>query len=196
MRLWREAPRIPMSDLTIASMPELTIQQRTDLIHFLQRERGVTCGLVGATGIQPLAHTFSVRMKEQRQRTDSKSMGDAALLGMLRSIRAEVDEFQLDGEAPAIEDSPSRAAGLFYSIFTRFNQLISIVLDRSSGYEIYDAFARLKEATGIERAFLCGVLALPRAALAHLPSRAFADLVIGMQQQRYFEQKREKHRGC
>ena len=154
----------------------MTIQQRTELIHLLQRERGVTCALVGANGNQPLAHTFAVRMKEQRHLTDSMNMGDAALLGMLRSLRADADEFQLDGEAPAIEDSP-RAAGLFYSIFTRFNQLISNVLDRSSGYEIYDAFARLKEATGIERAFLCGVLALPRAALAHLPSRAFADLV-------------------
>ena len=53
--------------------------------------------------------------------------------------------------------------------------------------KIFHAFAQLKEATGIERAFLCGALALPPAALAHLPSRAFAELVMGLQQQRAHE---------
>ena len=43
------------------------------------------------------------------------------------------------------------------------------------------AFARLKEATGVERAFLCGMLALPEASLPELPSRAFAGFVLVVQ---------------
>jgi hypothetical protein len=61
-------------------------------------------------------------------------------------------------------------------------------LDPSS-QTAFAAFAHLKEATGIERAFLCGALALPEAALPRLPTRAFADLVIGMQQQRAYEDR-------
>lgn len=53
----------------------------------------------------------------------------------------------------------------------------------------FEAFALLKESTGIERAFLCGALALPEAALPKIPTRAFADLVIGMQQQRVYEER-------
>ena len=44
------------------------------------------------------------------------------------------------------------------------------------------AFARLKEATGVERAFLCGMLALPEASLPELPSRAFAGFVLVVQE--------------
>ena len=44
------------------------------------------------------------------------------------------------------------------------------------------AFARLKEATGVERAFLVGMLALPEAALSELPSRAFAGFVLVVQE--------------
>eukprot|EP00962_Isochrysis_galbana_P027662 scaffold8700_cov69-Isochrysis_galbana.AAC.1 len=68
------------------------------------------------------------------------------------------------------------------------------VLEGGSGLDpnsqtAFAAFAHLKEATGIERAFLCGALALPEAALPRLPTRAFADLVIGMQQQRAYEDR-------
>ena len=37
------------------------------------------------------------------------------------------------------------------------------------------------QATGVERAFLCGMLALPEASLPELPSRAFAGFVLVVQ---------------
>ena len=157
----------------------LSIQQSTESVHHLQRERGITCGLMGAHGNQRLVQYFATRVVEQRRQTDT-FLSDATTLGTLQSIREDADEF-------SHHTNSSQAASTFYSIFTRFNSLISGLLEASSGNEIYDAFARLKEATGIERAFLCGALALPASALAHLPSRAFADLVIGMQQQRSYE---------
>ena len=38
------------------------------------------------------------------------------------------------------------------------------------------------QATGVERAFLCGMLALPEASLPELPSRAFAGFVLVVQE--------------
>ena len=169
----------PPGATATSESPTQSIEQRTALIHNLQRERGVTCGMVGAHDNRPLAQYFLTRVQEQRRLTDSLPFADMGTLDRLRSIRSSADE-AADG---------SRAASVFYFIFKSFNSLISDVLAESSRgvNEIYDAFARLKEATGIERAFLCGALALPPAASAHLPSRAFAELVIGMQQQRSYE---------
>ena len=101
----------------------------------------------------------------------------------------------------------------FYTAFTSYNALCEQILTRPAAQALRDAdgeaveaepwrrqakdnalgagwavpmlaFARLKNWHGVERAFLCGVLALPDDAVASLPSRAFADLVIGLQQQR------------
>ena len=86
-------------------------------------------------------------------------------------------------------------ASNFYSVFTRYNALIAQLLDQvahacgSGPRSAYVAFAQLKEGTGIERAFLCGALAMPSEALAALPSRAFATLVMGLQQQKIHESK-------
>ena len=51
--------------------------------------------------------------------------------------------------------------------------------------------SRSQEASAIERGFLCGALSLPDAALAALPSRAFAGFVLVMQQQRQLQVARQ-----
>ena len=43
--------------------------------------------------------------------------------------------------------------------------------------------SRLKESIGRQRAFLCGSLALPEEAIPGFTSRAFADLVVCVNQQ-------------
>lgn len=198
---WQSPRTLPSRDtngaLSLISMASdvLRVLQRSELVHKLQRERGVTCGSVASS--DPTLF-FSGRMLEQREQTflsfsDTDLLpAETATLQQLQQIRARADSF-----IKQVDKSGEQAAVAFYSIFSQFNQLILAVLDRTAGggidsprhnnFEIFDAFARLKEATGVERAFLCGALALPPAALAHLPSRAFADLVIGMQQQRSHE---------
>ena len=147
------------------------------LVHRLQRERGVTCGLVASSR----SEYFRELVEEQRRSTNELAT-DACTRAELKQVRAEADR----------EIGDATRATTFYSVFQRFNALIQATLEAQScsgrsTHEIYDAFVRLKEATGIQRAFLCGALALPLSSLAHLPSRAFADLVIVLQQQRQYE---------
>lgn len=158
--------------LSLISMASdvLRVLQRSELVHKLQRERGVTCGSVASS--DPTLF-FSGRMLEQREQTflsfsDTDLLpAETATLQQLQQIRARADSF-----IKQVDKSGEQAAVAFYSIFSQFNQLILAVLDRTAGgsidrprhnnFEIFDAFARLKEATGVERAFLCGALALHR----------------------------------
>lgn len=43
-----------------------------------------------------------------------------------------------------------------------------------------EEFARLKQATGVERAFVCGVLSMHAKEVTALPPRAFADFVMAV----------------
>lgn len=116
-----------------------------------------------------------------------------------------LDSAQFESE---VEGYYTASAEAFYTTFAAFNQLIRdlletsastldtehalraddgagevFVLDDSSG-EVYALFARLKESTSIQLAFLCGALSLSRHAVGLLPSRAYADLVVTLQLQR------------
>ena len=100
----------------------------------------------------------------------------------------------------ALGTQPTVAAD-FYTAFTSYNALCEQILTRPAAQALRDAdgeaveaepwrrqgkdnalgagwavpmlaFARLKNWHGVERAFLCGVLALPDDAVASLPSRA------------------------
>ena len=152
---------------------------RSKLVHQLQRERGVTCGMVGSGGSRHFAELVAIH------RGQTNGMEGCSKLALLPAIREAADA-SLVGDGGAAADA--RAAASFFDVFSRFNALIKSLLDNGQHTsEISHAFAQLKEATGIERAFLCGALALPATALDHLPSRAFAELVIGLQQQRTHE---------
>ena len=164
------------------------------MIHQLQRERGVTCGLVGSGG----GAYFIGLVAEHRSLTDTLAM-DSATQATLLEIRAIADEsssYMTRGSVDIASDDSAAAATAvaFVTVFSRFNQLIQRTLDTAAERSpdifeasIVEAFSRLKEATGVERAFLCGALALSPLALTHLPSRAFAELVMGLQQQRAHE---------
>ena len=166
----------------------ISMDESLHIVHVIQRERGRTCGWVASSG----AGTWCERVFESRQTTDeaiekaAKPL-DADVEERLREVRSTADA------AVASDPPPNAIALAFYAAFSRYNSLIKEVIDRSTNafhageFEIYMAFTRLKEATGIERAFLCGALALPDESIAHLPSRAFADLVIGLQEQRRYK---------
>ena len=155
------------------------LQHLTQLVHMLQKERGMTCGLVGSGGAQ----YFAALVSKQRELTDGMSM-EPESHAVLMQTRAQADAATTNANAENLAIS-------FVDVFSTFNALIKQTLEKSSttgeSYDIFEAFAQLKEATGIERAFLCGALALPLESLAHLPSRAFAELVVGLQQQRAHE---------
>ena len=185
---------------------------RMRLLHAVQRERGVTCGWVASSGAQPWndLHVELRRATDERDAASDvrqklveiRAAADASVGGAPRRKLAEV----------ALGTQPTVAAD-FYTAFTSYNALCEQILTRPAAQALRDAdgeaveaepwrrqgkdnalgagwavpmlaFARLKNWHGVERAFLCGVLALPDDAVASLPSRAFADLVIGLQQQR------------
>ena len=188
-------------DVTLASMPAAEI---TALVHCFQKERGVTCGWVGSHFGGSHSTIFDALVPEMRKLVDAQRM-PGRYRAMLDRARAEADtsvaSAKEEAEAPPSAFRRQRNARLaptsFYSIFLRFNELIGPLVEAHYNNEltrnsllrdpVHEAFARLKEATGVERAFLCGVLALPEESLVHLPARATADLVLGMQQQRTHE---------
>lgn len=162
-----------------------------DFIHNLQRERGTTCCWVarasgnaeGADVQAPLHDVHEVRIA-----TDACNGLDGTIKEWLEQIRILADE--LVAGRPTAEAT----ADMFYTVFRHYTELIKEVINQSVGTQdgseesnVFVALTRLKEAMGIERAFLCAALTLPREALAHLPSRAFADLVIGLQEQRTYK---------
>ena len=186
--------------VTLATMPAAEI---TALVHCFQKERGATCGWVGSHYGESHSH-FDALVKQTRKLVDAQRM-PGFYRARLDSIRAEAGatiaaaKAEADAEAEA-EAPPSAlrrqrsnhiAPTSFYSIFVQFNELIGPLCQATYNSEltptsllrdpIHEAFACLKEATGVERAFLCGVLALPEESLVHLPARATADLVRRMQ---------------
>ena len=181
-------------DVTLASMPAAEI---TALVHCYQKERGVTCGWVGSHFGGSHSH-FDALVTETRKLVDAQRMPGKYRV-MLDRARAEADtsvaSAKSEAEAPPSAFRRQRSARLaptsFYSIFLKFNELIGPLVEAHYNDEltrnsllrdpVHEAFARLKEATGVERAFLCGVLALPEESLVHLPARATADLARGMQ---------------
>ena len=181
-------------EVTLASMPAAEI---TALVHCFQKERGVTCGWVGSHFGESHSH-FDALVTWTRKLVDAQRM-PGRYRAMLDRARAEADTSvaaaKTEAEAPPSAFRQQRSARLaptsFYSIFLRFNELIGPLVEAHYNDEltrnsllrdpVHEAFARLKEATGVERAFLCGVLALPEESLVHLPARATADLARGMQ---------------
>ena len=181
---------------------------RMALLHAIQRERGVTCGWVASCGAE---EPWGLLLPDLRRVTDSM-LKSSDIASTLRRIRTEAstsvsraeDNYMYSWQTPATGTSED-----FYRCFRDFNELnrtilkrpaAQVVCDRSEaelvnttvevavGSEAFRAFTAMKEWHGVERAFLCGVLALPEDALPELPKRAFADLVTGMNQQKAQEQ--------
>jgi len=192
--------------------------RRTAVVHVVQRERGVTCGWVASGGAQFEDKIAAVREATDSARP-SPTVAEAVARIRSEADAAVANARSCGGEDAGCELSGVAAlAPRFHSVFSDWNALLQQALAAAPdevalatgepaspeapceasaaaasfdprAVKAYAAFAHLKEATGIERAFLCGALALPEEALPHLPSRAFADLVIGLQQQRAFEER-------
>ena len=199
----------------------LTRESMTELVHCIQRERGATCGWLGAGGIGAfgeLVHSSRIltnealnncRAEVTRQVIGAIREDTRKAITLVTGVGSEGDPKQWVSKG---ERTTRYLASSFYALFKRFNALVKSLLEETTALtsrhhgthwdsdsqhvgDAYDSisgdafadFARLKECTGMERAFIVGALALPESCLPQLPARAYADLIIGMQQARAYE---------
>ena len=179
-------------------------QSMIELVHCVQRERGATCGWVASAGL-----SFGDMSQKAREATDAvlESIKAERTRQLLKGVRQDSAAAIANASSEEVHSGPlspgdhqmEQLAVDFYDIFKRFNILIRGLLDettmvrehsgafRAAASDAFGDFARLKESTGCLRAFITGALALPEKAVPKLPTRAFADLVIVMQQTRSYE---------
>lgn len=152
------------------------------VIHHLQAERGVTCGTL-ANGPQEHDTIFTCGMRESRTATD-------AVLEYVAS-RADLSAQQAALEvlrAAASEQVPeSEMVDAFMDSFLGYDELIEDVQaellgedvsNMSTATTILAAFAQLKDALGVVRAFVAAALVVPEGALDTLSGRMRGKLVV------------------
>ena len=151
----------------------------SQLLHWLQNERGATCAWVAGGGRQGHFRDLFCQWRENANRELQRSHEVPA--EELVQLRESVDQLDLD--------TSDGLALHFYSVFSRFNQICGALVPRcgTGKSKPLEEFARFKEMTGVERAFLCGVLSLPDEEVSALPPRAFADFVLCCHAQRLHE---------
>lgn len=173
---------------------------RSALLHQVQRERGVSCGFLSSIGA---IEYFDV--PTFRSRTDSTNQTDM-YVDQLTSVRTLVDT-SIDEIRSQESSDPAALANSFYNAFRSYsdicNDLLSaqevmLAVHDEDATRTHDpinqtmcVFSRFKESVARQRAFLCGALALPDEAIPVFSTRAFADLVVCVHEQRAYEQQLE-----
>ena len=165
--------------------------QATSFVHAVQLERGCSCAWVASGGRLDDFGELVIIHRMQTDRTGKHSSSRA--IQKLKALRFDVDTaVHADSSIPSTQSKISQS---FYAAFHGYTSLISQLLsDEIGDHELSPqgeapdmqaqcAFAKLKEALGIQRAFICGALALPDEAVRDLPPRAFADFVTCMHAQ-------------
>ena len=169
-----------------------TIEQ--GIVHWLQLERGSSSVLIASGNGATLESSesedrpsFATMVAAHRSAVNERLAPIEGIEAELDSVRQEVDAFVNSSEC----ELPSSRALAFYRVFTAYTAVLNqLLLDDSAlpadtvDRQAKHAFAKLKEALGETRAFVCSVLALSDDAVAHLPVRAFADIVGFMKRHR------------
>ena len=140
-----------------------------------------------------------------RSRTDSTNQTDM-YVDQLTSVRTLVDT-SIDEIRSQESSDPAALANSFYNAFRSYsdicNDLLSaqevmLAVHDEDATRTHDpinqtmcVFSRFKESVARQRAFLCGALALPDEAIPVFSTRAFADLVVCVHEQRAYEQQLE-----
>ena len=170
------------------------------LIHQMQLERGCSCAWVASSGnlvdFERLVISHRTQTTGLLQKADYaryRSLVHKELMG----LRSKADGAVVGASGGSRQATPRELANAFYGVLTGYTDMIAHLLDdvyvegdqgsfkKGSPDQIAaEAFAWLKEALGIERACVCGILCLPEASLPYLPKRAFADFVLCMEKQR------------
>ena len=181
-------------------MPGLPVDS---LAHLLQHERGCTCAWVASGGALDDFESLVIQHRTQTSSLLNRPEQQAIKMLVyepLMSLRSGADRVVVDSPKRTTHNDVAHA---FYDCLAGYTNVIASVLDfeldiDSSSREpeggaaaeesprktTMIAFNGLKEAMSIERAFVCGILSLPEAAIPHLPKRAFADFVLCMEKQR------------
>ncbi len=146
----------------------------SNLVHELQKERGMTAGFLGSKGAK-----FSSEIKEQRRSTDEKAeilhqyLGGFDLSSMSKSFKSDLDKAldllkQIDLKRDAVDTQNIQlndALGYYTNINAYFLGLISELSTVSPDGELaimtaaYANYLQGKERAGIERAVLSSVFA-------------------------------------
>ena len=147
----------------------------SELVHELQKERGLTAGFIGSKG----SATFFKKLKQQRQQTDTLKSQKLSTNLKLVNIMTKVGLTQTQNKNIALIDkitairqqvnNQTISLGDALSFYTNLNasllQVISTIADISQSPDIkqqslaYYNFTQAKERAGIERAVLSSVFA-------------------------------------
>jgi hypothetical protein len=167
------------------------------LLHRVQRERGATAAWLACGGSEQYFGDMVVALRAQ---TDASISARPALIDVLQRLRSIVDH-ECSSSArsgqqitePMTEEAAARLAQTFYSTFRAYVSVVDGLIDSErvryraelgSMADVAIAFTLVKENVALQRGFVTGMLALPHVAVRFVPPRAFADLVICLQQQR------------
>lgn len=174
------------SILSDTKREDLDATQLSKLLHHVQRERGASC----AWASSGFSNGY-FQIPEFRMATDAAD-GTGIVSERIQSVRDTVDGVVV------------RDATQFYAVFQQFCSLCEDMLceqeamfgsgpSSSPESATLCTFSRLKESVGRQRAFLCGALALPEKVLHTFSTRAFADLVVCVHQQKAYVQSLEEN---
>ena len=163
----------------------------------IQIERGFSCVWVasGGTQLDYLEQVHDAREQVDSTHRDLPEENLSSHLNELAILRQGVDAFCASDSAT----TPEAQAQHFYATFANYGRVLDGLLAAETppassspcaspaqdlSVLCQASFAKLREAWGEIRGFVCGALALPDAAVKHLPARAFADLVTSIHRQR------------
>jgi len=140
----------------------------SELVHELQKERGLTAGYMGATD----SATFSTKLQQQRKLADQMrsayqeyleenkgAISEPGLIAQLNDIDRKLS--QLESNRSAVDQkstSPSEAIGFYTSLNSKILAIASAIKDSAPNADIsnamfsYYSFLQGKERAGIERA--------------------------------------------
>ncbi|GMH72050.1 hypothetical protein TrLO_g6960 [Triparma laevis f. longispina] len=180
-------------------------------VHCLQKERGSTAANVSAHGSDSL---FCSAQQSCRQLTNysfttlssfcddnNNSKNKADFTREIKDSFLTLEELRESADdGLKVEGKSSHLPLLFHSAFINYNKLITSLLklmDRGTPdlsqtselrdlFAFYQTFCLFKEATGIERALLSGILALKEEKLLNMlqPGTLFGDLILVVQRQK------------
>ena len=180
-----------------AALTRAVLPRGNDLVHQLQLERGCSCAWVASGGtlldFENLVISHRGLTTSLLSEPEHKQLREITHEPLMR-LRKQSDDAVVGNGRPATD---KELADAFYNLLAGYTHLVAAILDvdhhnlSPGSFEHVPprlkaamAFTELKEAMSIERAFVCGILSLPEAAVTHLPKRAFADFVLCMEKQR------------
>ncbi|MDO6444639.1 nitrate- and nitrite sensing domain-containing protein [Colwellia sp. 1_MG-2023] len=155
----------------LSQLTELSVTY-SELVHELQKERGMTAGFLGSSGTK-----FTSEIESQRAETDKKqaitqkflSSNDfeqPAIMQLNQQIQAELNELnQIRQQVSGLSIPVGDAIGFYTNLNSKLLKVASVIAESSTNADVtkvitaYYNFLQGKERAGIERAVLSNTFA-------------------------------------